>query len=228
MKEPDQHYRGHRQRLRQRFRKAGGHALQNYELLELILFRAIPRRDVKPLAKALLARFGDLSFTFSASAEDLRDVPGITENMITELKLVEAVALEVGKSRILHKPLLRSWDHLIEYYRAKTADKAIEEFHVLFLDKKNQIIADEIMGRGTVDHAPVYPREVIKRALQLNASALVLMHNHPSGDPTPSRADIDMTRKIQDLASGFSIRLHDHIIIGRQSEVSFKNMGLIA
>lgn len=228
MKEPDQHYRGHRQRLRERFRKAGSHALQNYELLELILFRAIPRRDIKPLAKALLARFGDLSFIFSASVEDLRGVPGITENMITELKLVEAVALEVGKSRILHKPLLSSWDNLIEYYRAKTADKSIEEFHVLFLDKKNQIIADEMMGRGTVDHAPVYPREIIKRALQLDASALVLMHNHPSGDPAPSRADIDMTRKIQDLASGFSIRLHDHIIIGRQYEVSFKNMGLIA
>jgi DNA repair protein RadC len=227
MKKPVQHYSGHRERLRQRFRKSGGDALQSYELLELVLFRAIPRRDIKPLAKALLARFGDLSAIFSASVESLREIPGITENMITELKLIEAVALEVGQSRSLHKPLLSSWDHLIEYLRAKTADKSIEEFHVLFLDKKNQIIADEVMGRGTVDHAPVYPREIIKRALQLDASALVLMHNHPSGDPAPSRADIDMTRKIQDLASGFSIRLHDHVIIGRQSEVSFKNMGLI-
>lgn len=228
MDKPVQHYSGHRERLRQRFRKSGGEALQKYELVELILFRAVPRRDIKPLAKLLIERFGDLSGIFTAQVEALREIPGMSENMITELKLIEAVALEVGKSRILHKPLLSSWEHLIAYCRAKTADKTTEEFHVVFLDKKNQIIADEIMGRGTVDHAPVYPREVIKRALQLDASALVLMHNHPSGDPTPSRADIDMTRKIQDLASGFSIRLHDHIIIGRQSEVSFKNMGLIA
>lgn len=221
------HYSGHRDRLRQRFRKSGLDGLHDYELLELILFRAVPRRDVKPLAKALIARFGDLSAVLGASVHQLDEMDGLSDNMITELKLVEAAALRLGQSRVLRKPLLSSWDSIVHYYRTKIAEKTTEEFHVLFLDKKNQVIADEIMGSGTVDHAPVYPREVIKRALQLDASALILIHNHPSGNPDPSRADIEMTRKIQDMAAGFSIRLHDHLVIGRQAEVSFKNMGLI-
>ena len=218
---------GHRKRLRERLRRGGHMALHDYELLELILFRALPRRDVKPLARDLLDRFGDLSGVLSAADARLLEVTGIGQEVITEFRLIEAVALNFGQSRIMHKPALANWSQMINYCRTKIAEKNREEFHVLFLDKKNHIIADELMGSGTVDHAPVYPREVIKRALELNASALILVHNHPSGDPTPSKADIDMTNKLYALASQFNIVVHDHLIIGRVDEVSFKNLGLL-
>jgi DNA repair protein RadC len=196
--------------------------------LELILFNAIPRRDVKQLAKSLIAKFGDLSGVIGASDTQLREIETVTPRVIHEIRLIEAVALKLGQSKILHKGVLSSWPQLIQYCRTKMAEKTREEFHVIFLDKKNQIIADEIMSRGTVDHAPVYPRDIIKRALELDASGMILVHNHPSGDPSPSRADIDMTSKINKMAQSFSLKLHDHLIIGRQSEVSFKNLGLIA
>lgn len=218
---------GHRKRLRERLRRGGHMALHDYELLELILFRALPRRDVKPLARDLLDRFGDLSGVLSAADARLLEVTGIGQEVITEFRLIEAVALNFEQSRIMHKPVLANWNQMINYCRTKIAEKNKEEFHVLFLDKKNHIIADELMGSGTVDHAPVYPREVIKRALELNASALILVHNHPSGDPTPSKADIDMTNKLYALASQFNIVVHDHLIIGRVDEVSFKNLGLL-
>ena len=218
---------GHRKRLRERLRRGGHMALHDYELLELILFRALPRRDVKPLARDLLDRFGDLSGVLSAAEARLLEVTGIGQEVITEFRLIEAVALNFGQSRIMHKPALANWNQMISYCRTKIAEKNREEFHVLFLDKKNHIIADEMMGSGTVDHAPVYPREVIKRALELSASALILVHNHPSGDPTPSKADIDMTNKLYALAGQFNIVVHDHLIIGRVDEVSFKNLGLL-
>ncbi|MGB1117652.1 MAG: RadC family protein [Parvibaculales bacterium] len=218
---------GHRKRLRERLCRGGHTALHDYELLELILFRALPRRDVKPLARDLLDRFGDLSGVLSAAEARLLEVTGIGQEVITEFRLIEAVALNFGQSPIMHKPALANWNQMISYCRIKIAEKNREEFHVLFLDKKNQIIADEMMGSGTVDHAPVYPREVIKRALELSASALILVHNHPSGDPTPSKADIDMTNKLYALAGQFNIGVHDHLIIGRVDEVSFKNLGLL-
>ena len=218
---------GHRKRLRERLRRGGHTALHDYELLELILFRALPRRDVKPLARDLLDRFGDLSGVLSAAEARLLEVTGIGQEVITEFRLIEAVALNFGQSRIMHKPALANWNQMVSYCRTKIAEKNREEFHVLFLDKKNHIIADEMMGSGTVDHAPVYPREVIKRALELSASALILVHNHPSGDPTPSKADIDMTNKLYALAGQFNIVVHDHLIIGRVDEVSFKNLGLL-
>lgn len=218
---------GHRKRLRERLRRGGHMALHDYELLELILFRALPRRDVKPLARNLLDRFGDLSGVLSATDARLLEVTGIGQEVITEFRLIEAVALNFGQSRIMHKPALANWNQMINYCRTKIAEKNREEFYVLFLDKKNHINADELMGSGTVDQAPVYPREVIKRALELSASALILVHNHPSGDPTPSKADIDMTNKLYALASQFNIVVHDHLIIGRVDEVSFKNLGLL-
>ena len=218
---------GHRKRLRERLRRGGHMALHDYELQELILFRALPRRDVKPLARDLLDRFGDLSGVLSAADARLLEVTGIGQEVITEFLLIEAVALKLGQSRIMHEPVLANWNQMINYCRTKIAEKNKEEFYVLFLDKKNHIIADELMGSGTVDHAPVYPREVIKRALELNASAVILVHNHPSGDPTPSKADIDMPNKLCALASQFNIVVHDHLIIGRVDEVSFKNLGLL-
>ncbi|MBE8191265.1 MAG: DNA repair protein RadC [Alphaproteobacteria bacterium] len=219
--------RGHRERLRARFIKGGGDALHEYELLELILFRAIPRRDVKPIAKELLDKFKDLSAVLSASRQDLTKTNFITDSVVTEFKIIEASALRLGQSKIMHREILGNWDAIIAYCRTKLAENKVEELHVLFLDKKNRIIADEAMAIGTVDHTPFYPREIIKRALELNASGLILVHNHPSGDPQPSKADIKSTIKLRELAQGFNIFLHDHIIIGRHSEVSFKNDRII-
>jgi len=218
---------GQRKRLRERLRRGGHMALHDYELLELILFRALPRRDVKPLARDLLDRFGDLSGVLSAADARLLEVTGIGQEVITEFRLIGAVALNFGQSRIMHKPVLANWNQMINYCRTKIAEKNREEFHVLFLDKKNRIIADELMGSGILDQAPVYQRDIIKRALELSASALILVHKHPGGDPTPSKADIDMTSKLYALAGQFNIVVHDHLIIGRVDEVSFKNLGLL-
>ncbi len=227
-KKPPKNYReGHRQRLRERLRKGDFDAMPDYELLELVLFRAIPRRDVKELAHQLIDQFGDLSAVLAAPAEELTEIKGITERVVAEFLTIRAAALRFGQSKMLHREVLANWDDLVIYCRTKMAENTVEEFHVLFLDKQNRIIADEVMGRGTVDHTPVYPREVIKRALTLNATALIIAHNHPSGDPSPSRADIEMTNRLRDLANGFNIALHDHLVVARGEVLSFKEKGLL-
>ena len=218
---------GHRQRLKQRFVSAGPEALPDYELLELVLFSAIPRRDTKPLAKQLLARFGSFAEVINAPAERLKEVDGIGDAVVTQLKIVRAGALRLMRSNIMQRPVLGSWTAVLEYCRAAMGFEAKEQFRILFLDKKNRLIADEVQQEGTVDHTPVYIREVVKRALEHSASAIVLVHNHPSGDPTPSRADIDMTRQIIDAAKPLGIAIHDHIIVGRQGHASFKSLRLI-
>ena len=221
------HYLGHRERLRRRFREAGPDSLPDYELLELILFRAAPRRDTKPLAKALIARFGTFAETLNAPEELLREVPGIGEAAITELKLVRAAALRLMRGEVLERPVLSSWAQVLDYCRASMGFANKEQFRILFLDKRNQIIADEVQQTGTVDHTPVYVREVVKRALELSATAIVLVHNHPSGDPTPSRADIEMTKQIVAAAKPLGVLIHDHIIVGKQGHASFRGLGLI-
>ena len=217
----------HRQRLRARFRAGGPDAVPDYELLELVLFRAIPRRDVKPLAHQLLATFGSFSGVLSAPAERLGKEPNVGESVITELKIVEAAAHRLAQSRILDKPAISGWDALVNYCRTTMAHRDVEQFRILFLDRKNVLIADEAQAKGTVDHVPVYPREVVKRALELNASALILVHNHPSGDPSPSEADIAVTRQIDNAARALSITVHDHLIIGASEEFSFRSAGYL-
>ena len=221
------HYLGHRERLRRRFRDAGPVSLPDYELLELILFRAAPRRDTKPLAKALIARFGTFAEAMNAPEELLREVPGIGQAAITELKLVRAAALRLVRGEVLERPVLSSWAQVLDYCRASMGFETKEQFRILFLDKRNQISAVEVQQTGTVDHTPVYVREVVKRALELSATAIVLVHNHPSGDPTPSRADIEMTKQIVAAAKPLGVLVHDHIIVGKQGHASFRGLGLI-
>jgi len=217
----------HRKRLRARFTEGGAAAVPDYELLELVLFRAIPRQDVKPLARRLIDTFGDFGHVLSASAARLREVTGVGEAVIVELKIVEAAAQRLARAKVLHRPVLSSWDALIEYCHAALSHRETEAFRVLYLDRKNVLIADEEQARGTVDHVPVYPREVVKRALELNASALILVHNHPSGDPTPSQSDITMTERIERAAKALEIVLHDHLVIGKDRELSFRAEGLL-
>jgi DNA repair protein RadC len=221
------HYAGHRERLRERFLLGGPDAMPDYELLELTLFAAIPRRDVKPLAKALLAKFGSFAEVIAAPRERLLETDGIGDGVVAHLKIVEAAALRLSKTQLLGKPALASWAALLDYCRAAMARGLREEFRVLFLDRKNILIADEVQSAGTIDHTPVYPREIVKRALELNASSMILVHNHPSGDPTPSRADIEMTREIQAAAKPLRIAVHDHLVIGRSGHASFKSLGLL-
>ncbi len=218
---------GHRERLRARFLKGGADAMPDYELLELTLFAALPRRDTKPLAKALLARFGSFAEVIAAPRARLLEVKGVGETVANHLKVVEAAAPRLAKTGVMGRPALSSWTALLDYCTAAMARSEIEEFRVLFLDRKNVLIADEVQTRGTVDHAPVYPREIVKRALELSASALILVHNHPSGDPTPSRADIAMTREIVTAAKALSLAVHDHLVIGRAGHSSFKSLGLL-
>jgi DNA repair protein RadC len=217
---------GHRERLRERFASAGPDALADYELLELLLFMAIPRRDIKPLAKELIDKFGSFADVIAAPSERLKEC-GLAESSIVALKTVEAAALRLARAKVRDRPALSSWEAVIDYCAAKMARAETEEFRVLFLDRKNALIEDETLGRGTVDHTPVYPREVVKRALELSASALILVHNHPSGDPTPSRADILMTREIAAAAKALKIEVHDHLVIGRGKHASFKALGLL-
>ena len=219
--------RDHRARLRDRFMAAGGAALPDYELLELVLFRAIPRQDVKPLARALIDRFGDFNGVVSAPPVRLSDVPGVGPAVIVELKVIEAAAHRMARARVMQRHVLSSWDALLDYCHTVMAHRDTEQFRVLYLDRKNVLIADEEQARGTVDHVPVYPREVVKRALELNASALILVHNHPSGDPTPSDADISMTAQVVAAAAALGITVHDHLIIGRSREISFRARGLL-
>jgi DNA repair protein RadC len=218
---------GHRERLRARFLKGGANAMPDYELLELTLFAALPRRDTKPLAKALLARFGSFAEVIAAPRARLLEVKGVGETVANHLKVVEGAAQRLAKTGVMGRPALSSWTALLDYCTAAMARSEIEEFRVLFLDRKNVLIADEVQTRGTVDHAPVYPREIVKRALELSASALILVHNHPSGDPTPSRADIAMTREITAAAKALGIAVHDHLVIGRAGHSSFKSLGLL-
>lgn len=219
--------RDHRARLRERFLNGGADALPDYEMLELVLFRAIPRRDVKPLARALLDQFGDFNGVLSAPYDRLEQVSGVGAAVICELKIIEAAAHRLSRSRVIQRHVLSSWDALLDYCHTTMAHRETEQFRVLYLDRKNVLIADEAQAQGTVDHVPVYPREVVKKALQINASALILVHNHPSGDPTPSPEDIDMTQRIQDAASALGIILHDHLVIGKSTEVSFRSAGLL-
>lgn len=221
------HYLGHRDRLRARFAQGGADALPDYELLELALFRAIPRRDVKPLAKALIRRFGSFAEVVSAEPARLMEVDGVSAGVVADLKLIEAAGRRLARGAIAARPLLSSWAALIDYCRATMAFSAREEFRVLFLDKRNHLIADEVQGRGTVDHTPVYPREVARRALELSATAIILAHNHPSGDPTPSAADIRMTREIVGVLDPLGIVVQDHLILGREGHASLKGLKLI-
>ncbi|MBP0483092.1 RadC family protein [Sagittula salina] len=217
----------HRARLRERFLVGGADALPDYEMLELVLFRAIPRRDVKPLARQLLEVFGDFNAVLSAPTHRLAEVSGVGEAVVCELKIIEAAAHRLARAKVLKKPVLSGWNALLDYCQTSMAHRDVEQFRVLFLDRKNVLIADELQARGTVDHVPVYPREVVKRALELNATALILVHNHPSGDPTPSEADIVVTEQIQQAAEALGIILHDHLIIGKSSETSFRSEGFL-
>lgn len=221
------HYFGHRDRLRARFREAGPGALADYELLELVLFRAIPQRDVKPLAKDLIKQFGSFSEVISAPPSRLKEIDGVGDAVITEFKIVEAAAQELAKGKLKGKEVLSSWSAVLDYCRGSMAFADKEQFRVLFLDKRNQLIADEVQQKGTVDHTPVYPREVVKRALELSATAIVLVHNHPSGDPTPSGADIEMTKTIIKVARPLGIEVHDHLIVGKGGHASLKALKLI-
>jgi len=201
--------------------------MPDYELMELALFAAIPRRDVKPLAKALIGHFGGFAETIAAPRERILEVDGMSEGAVAQLKIIEAAALRLAKLRVLGRPALSSWAALIDYCAAAMARSLTEEFRVLFLDRKNVLVADEVQSSGTIDHTPVYPREIVKRALELGASAIILVHNHPSGDPTPSRADIEMTRDVVQAAKALRIAVHDHVIVGRSGHASFKSLGLL-
>lgn len=225
--EADDHA-GHRQRVRERFLRVGGDALEDYELLELALQLVIPRRDTKALAKTLLREFGSFSGVFNANEARLAKIKGLGDTTIAHIKVIQAVAARFGRDRIdSEQPILSSWSQLIDYCRSQMAFESIEQFRILFLDKKNRLIADEVQQTGTVDHTPVYPREVIKRSLELSATALILVHNHPSGDPSPSSADVRMTREISDIAKPLGITLHDHIIIGKSGHASLRGLKLL-
>lgn len=219
--------RDHRARLRQRFMSGGAAAMPDYELLELILFRSIPRRDVKPLARQLLEELGDFNAVLSASSDRLARIPGIGPAVVTDLKVVEAAAHRLARAKVMHKHVISSWDAVLDYCHTTMSHRATEQFRILYLDVKNTLIADEEQASGTVDHVPVYPREIGKRALELNASAIILVHNHPSGDPTPSEADIDMTQRVRTVCEALGLTLHDHLVIGKSRELSFRAEGYL-
>lgn len=222
---PDQ--QGHRERLRQRFRKSGEATLPDYELLELLLFSALPRQDTKPVAKQLLRRFGSIAGVLGAPRARLKEIAGIGDKVADQLKIVEACSVRAARDAINEREPLDSWSRVTTYLQVAMGHAEVEQFRILFLDKRNGLIADELQQTGTVDHTPVYPREIVRRALELSATALILVHNHPSGDPTPSRADIQMTRQIIDIAKPLGVEIHDHVIVGRGITVSFKGMKLI-
>ena len=223
----EKHYLGHRQRLRDRFMEAGDEGMADYELLELVLFRSIPRRDVKPLAKALVKKFGSFAEAIAARPERLREIDGMSEAAIADFRLVETAGRRLGRQALQNRPVMSSFKDVIDYCRAAMAYSEREEFRVLFLDKRNAVLSDEVLSTGTIDHTPVYPREIVKRALELSSTALILAHNHPSGDPTPSTADIRMTEEIATVAGAMGIVVHDHLIIGRHGHASFKGLRLL-
>lgn len=224
--EPPPHHSGHRDRLRERFLKGGLDALAEYEILELILFLALPRRDVKPLAKKLIQTFGSFNGVFHASIRDLVAF-GLSENTAIAIKTIEAASFHLMKQDILGQPILNSWAKLLDYVQATMAHEQKENFRLLFLNKKNELIADETQQTGTVDHTPAYPREIVKRALELSATAIILVHNHPSGDSTPSKSDIDMTNAIIAAARPLGIVIHDHLVVSKNGVTSMKNKGLM-
>ncbi len=221
------HYIGHRDRLRQRFLAAGATGLQDYELVELLLFAALPRRDVKPLAKALIQEFGSLWALVTASPDRLRQTFNFSDATITALTVVGAAALRATRGQVMNRPVLAGWDALINYCQAAMAHESTEQLRLLFLDRKNTLISDEVQQRGTIDHTPAYPREIVRRALELGAQAVILVHNHPSGDPTPSRDDIFLTKEVVRAAAALGVIVHDHLIIGRGQTTSFKALGLL-
>lgn len=221
------HQEGHRQRLKERFLKGGSDALADYEILEMILFMAQPRGDTKPLAKDLITKYGSLANVLLASPDELKDVNRVGETSLTAFKIIKEAATIFAREQVLDKPVLASWNLVLDYCRVNLAHETVESFHVLFMDNKNRLIADEKHQQGTVDQAFVYPREIVKRALHHDATSLVLVHNHPSGDPSPSTADIDLTREIINILKPLNINVHDHIIIGKSGHSSFKSMGLI-
>lgn len=227
MDEAAPHYHGHRERLKARFAEGSGKGLADYEILELVLFRAIPQRDVKPLAKALLARFGDLGRVCAARPDQLAEIKGVSTKVALELNLFQEVATRIAREQVTGRPVISSWSALVDYVRTALQNASTEQLRVLFLDKKNRLLADEFQAQGTVDHAPVYPREIVKRAIALDASAIILVHNHPSGDPTPSHADIEMTRQLVDIGQPLSIVVHDHLVVGRDKVASFRQLGLM-
>lgn len=218
---------GHRARMREKLLSRGSDALADYELLEMLLFFAMPKGDTKPLAKALINRFGGFASVLAAPQKELLDSPGLGVHSVAAIKLVQAAALRLARAQVLAQPVLGNWDHLMDYLNAALARERVEQFRVLFLDSKNRLLADEVQARGTVNHTPVYPREILKRALELHATALILVHNHPSGDPTPSRQDVEMTREIQEAAQVLSVVVHDHVVIGNGSWTSFRQEGLL-
>ena len=218
---------GHRARLRARLLTAGPDALADHEMLEMVLFLALPRRDTKPIARALISRFGSFSSSIAAPRTELLGVEGLGEAGVSALKVVQAAALRLARAEVLHQPVLNNWDRLMSYLNAALARERVEQFRILFLDNKNRLLADEAQARGTVNHTPVYPREVVKRALELHATAIILVHNHPSGDPTPSRDDIEMTREIKLAAQTLAVVLHDHVIVGNGRWLSFRKEGLL-
>jgi DNA repair protein RadC len=224
---PKPHFHGHRKRLKARLLEAGPEALADYELLELVLFGVFAQKDVKPLAKALISHFGSFAEAISAPPERLKEVQGVGDSVVAALKVVQAAAGRLARGQVHRRPVLSSWSAVLDYCRTTMAFESVEQFRILFLDKRNQLIADEKQQTGTVDHTPVYPREVVKRALELSATAVILVHNHPSGDPTPSRADIQMTQAIIDVAKPLGILVHDHIIVGKDGHASFKGLKLI-
>lgn len=221
------HYHNHRARLRERFMKSGPVGMPDYELLELVLFRAIPRRDVKPLAKRLMAEFGDFNRVICAMPARLATVQGVGDAVVQELKIVEAAAQRLGQARVLGRDVVSSWSELMNYCKTVMAHRETEQFRILYLDRKNVLIADEAQAEGTVDHVPVYPREVVKRALELNATAMILVHNHPSGNPDPSDEDVAMTNRIVAASAPLGVLVHDHIVIGKERDASFRSLGLL-
>ena len=218
---------GHRSRMRARLLQAGPDSVADHELLEMMLFLALPRRDTKPIARALLTQFGSFANAVSAPVPDLRTVEGLGDAGIAALKTVQAAALRLARSEVLNRPVLNNWDRLMEYLQTVLGRERIEQFRILFLDNRNRLLADEAQARGTVNHTPVYPREVVKRALELHATALILVHNHPSGDPSPSREDVEMTRMIGQAAGALSVVLHDHVIVGNGRWFSFRREGML-
>jgi DNA repair protein RadC len=224
---PPPHHLGHRERLKARFMAGGDGAMPDYELLELLLFAAIPRQDVKPIAKDLIARFGTFAGVISAAPKRLKEIKGVGDTAIQHLKIVQAAVLRMMRQDVIGKPALSSWRALVDYCAAAMAHEPREQFRVLFLDRKNILIADELQQEGTVDHTPAYPREIVRRALELSASSIILVHNHPSGDPTPSRADVDLTKEVIAAAGALGVAVHDHLIIGKGQHASLKALGLI-
>lgn len=221
------HYHGHRQRVRERFLKSQGKDMPDYELLEMLLFSSNPRGDVKPLAKRLINEFGSFANVISAPVEKLNAIKGLGESGVAAIKLVQESALRLLHVDIEERPILQSWKALLDYCRASMGYNKKEQFRIFFLDKKNKLIADELQQEGTVDHTPVYPREVVKRALELGSSALILVHNHPSGDPSPSQADITMTQQIIQASATVNVMVHDHLIIAGKDHFSFAAHGLL-